>query len=64
MLDMFNNNPSTSVTIMLAAIAAMNYYIRKSQIIRIQECYKKMVKDQERKTQQLAYDLLADICCS
>ena len=60
MLEMFNN-PSIGLPIMLGAIAAMNYYIRKNQMVRIRQYYDQMVKKQEQKTQKLTYELLADI---
>ena len=63
MLEIFNN-PSIGMPMMLSAIAAMNYYIRKHQLVRIKECYEKMVREQERKTQMITYELLTDICLS
>lgn len=63
MLEIFNN-PSIGMPMMLSAIAAMNYYIRKHQLVRIQECYEKMVREQESKTRMLADKLLTDICLS
>lgn len=58
------NNPSTSMPIMLSAIAIMNYYIRKYQMVRIKEYYEKMVREQEAKTELIAFKLLSDICLS
>ena len=60
MLEIFNN-PSIGMPVMLSAIAAMNYYIRKHQLVRIQEYYEKMVQEQERRTQMITCELLADI---
>lgn len=58
------NNPSISMPIMLGAIAVMNYYIRKSQLVRMRQYYDQMVKEQEQKTSILTYELLADIYLS
>lgn len=56
------NNPSIGTPVMFVVIVWMNYYIKKHQLVKIQEAYDKLVEEQNNKTQKLTRELLSDIC--